>query len=158
MVHLPAVNTPQFDWCQTSLDHHPQPVPPIYQPEVCAKFILAAALDGRRDKVIGSWNKILVMAGRLFPGLGNQYAAIGAWDTQLTDQRVDPHRPVNLHEPADEHHDAGAHGIFDSKAGGFFDPSFLRSLPRTAKTFAVALRRTAEEKRRTYAAIAEEKS
>lgn len=157
MVHLPAVNTPQFDWCQTTLDHHPQPVPPIYQPEVCARFIVDTAIDGRRAKVIGSWNKLLVAAGSLFPGLGNQYAAIGAWDTQLTDQGVDPHRPVNLHEPADEEHDAGAHGIFDSKAGGFFDPSFLKSLPRTAKTFAVALRRTAEEKRRTYAAIAEEK-
>ena len=34
MVHLPAVNTPQFDWCETTLDHHPQPVPPIYQPEI----------------------------------------------------------------------------------------------------------------------------
>ena len=34
MVHLPAVNTPQFDWCQTTMDRHPQPVPPIYQPEI----------------------------------------------------------------------------------------------------------------------------
>jgi hypothetical protein len=57
----------------------------------------------------------------------------------------------------DEDHDAGAHGIFDAKAGGFFDPSFLKSLPHTAKTFAVALRGTAEEKRRTYSAIASEK-
>ncbi len=36
MVHLPAVNTPQFDWCETTLNRHPQPVPPIYQPEVAA--------------------------------------------------------------------------------------------------------------------------
>jgi NAD(P)-dependent dehydrogenase (short-subunit alcohol dehydrogenase family) len=153
MVHLPAVNTPQFDWCQTSLDHHPQPVPPIYQPEIPAKFILAAALDGRRTKVIGSWNKILVLAGRLFPGLGNQYAALGAWDTQLTDQTVSPDRPDNLRKPADDEIDAGAHGIFDAKAGGFFDPSFLKSLPTTARTFASALGRTAEEKARTYRAI-----
>ena len=62
MVHLPAVNTPQFDWCQTTMDRHPQPVPPIYQPEIPAKFIVQAALDGRRSKVIGSWNKLLVAA------------------------------------------------------------------------------------------------
>lgn len=157
MVHLPAVNTPQFNWCQTTLDHHPQPVPPIYQPELCARCIVDAAIDGRRAKVIGSWNKLLVAAGSIFPGLGNQYAALGAWDTQLTGQEVDPDRPVNLYKPADDERDAGAHGIFDSKAGGFFDPSFLKSLPKTARTFATAVKRTAEEKKRTYSAIMAEK-
>jgi len=146
MVHLPAVNTPQFDWCETTLDRHPQPVPPIYQPEVPAKAIVAVALDGRRSKVVGSWNKLLVLAGRLFPGLGNQYAALGAWETQLTDQKTSPDRPVNLYEPADGQKDYGAHGIFDDKAGGFFDPSFIKSLPTTARTFATALTRTVDEK------------
>jgi NAD(P)-dependent dehydrogenase (short-subunit alcohol dehydrogenase family) len=148
MVHLPAVNTPQFNWCETTLDRHPQPVPPIYQPELCAKFILAAALDGRRNKIIGSWNKLLVTAGQLFPGLGNQYAALGAWDTQLTDQPVSPGRRINLYKPADDEEDAGSHGIFDQKAGGFTDPSFLKTLPQVARTFAKALGRTVDEKRR----------
>ena len=154
MVHLPAVNTPQFDWCETTLDRHPQPVPPIYQPEVPAHYILEAALTGRPAKVVGSWNKLLVVAGRLFPGLGNQYAALGAWDTQLTSEPVAPDRPVNLFEPADAEQDHGAHGIFDDKAGGFFDPSFLKSLPATARTFVTAVARTAAEKRRVYAATA----
>ena len=157
MVHLPAVNTPQFDWCETTLDRHPQPVPPIYQPEVPARFIVAAALDGRRAKVVGSWNKVLVVAGRLFPGLGNQYAAIGAWDTQLTATPVSADRPNNLDKPADDVFDRGAHGIFDDKAGGFFDPSFLRALPTTARTFAAACGRTAREKAATYRAIAAER-
>src|SRR5664280_685119 len=86
MVHLPAVNTPQFGWCETTLDRHPQPVAPIYQPEVPAKYILQAALDGRRSKTLGSWNKMLVFTDTLFPGFGNQYAALAAWDGQLTDQ------------------------------------------------------------------------
>ncbi|MHB1930842.1 MAG: SDR family oxidoreductase [Acidimicrobiales bacterium] len=157
MVHLPAVNTPQFNWCQTTLDRHPQPVPPIYQPEVCARFILEAALDGRRDKVIGSWNKLLVVAGSLFPGLGNQYAAIGAWGSQLSDQPLQAGRPDNLREPADAARDAGAHGIFGDKAGGFLDPSFLSSLPTTAKTFAVAFGKLAREKQDTYRSIVEER-
>ena len=148
MVYLPAVNTPQFDWCKTTLRHHPQPVPPIYQPELIAKFILEAALTGRREKVIGSWNKLLVLAGRLFPGLGNQYAAIGAWDTQLTSESLSPDRPVNLYEPADADTDHGAHGSFDGKAGGFLDPSFLRSLPATAQKFVIALGRDIKGKRR----------
>ena len=37
MVQLPAVNTPQFEWCLTRMPHHPQPVPPIFQPEVPAE-------------------------------------------------------------------------------------------------------------------------
>ena len=147
MVYLPAVNTPQFDWCKTTLRRHPQPVPPIYQPELIAKFILEAALTGRREKVIGSWNKLLVLAGRLFPGLGNQYAAIGAWDTQLTAEPLSPDRPVNLYE-ADADTDHGAHGSFDGKAGGFLDPSFLKSLPATAQNFVIALTRDIKGKRR----------
>ena len=153
MVHLPAVNTPQFDWCETTLTKHPQPVPPIYQPEIPAKFILAAAIDGKPSRVVGSWNKVLVLAGRLFPELGNQFAALGAWETQLTDEQIPPNRPVNLYGPADESRDYGAHGIFDSKAGGFLDPSFLETLPRTARTFAEAVGRTLEVKVRTYRSI-----
>ena len=152
MVHLPAVNTPQFDWCENAMDKHPQPVPPIYQPEIPAKFILKAALDGRRSKVVGSWNKMLVAAGSVFPGLGNQYAALGAWSSQLTDKESDSDRPVNLWEPADADSDAGAHGIFDDQAGGFLDPSFLKTLPHTAKLFGKAVARTVAEKRRRIAA------
>jgi NAD(P)-dependent dehydrogenase (short-subunit alcohol dehydrogenase family) len=147
MVHLPAVNTPQFDWCSTAMAKHPQPVPPIYQPEVPARFILEAALDGRQMKVVGSWNKLLVLAGRLFPGLANQYAALGAWDTQLTQWPVSPERPVNLYSPVDTDEDPGAHGSFDDRAGGFLDPSFLKTLPKSAATFATALSRTAADKR-----------
>ena len=120
MVHLPAVNTPQFDWCQTTLDKHPQPVPPIYQPEMPAKAILDVALDGRREKIVGTWNKMLVVVDSLFRGVGNHYAAKAAWGAQLTDQRVSPNRPANLHHPVDEDRDFGAHGIFDSRAGGAF--------------------------------------
>lgn len=148
MVHLPAVNTPQFDWCETAMDRHPQPVPPIYQPEIPAKAILEAAIGGRRSKVVGSWNKLLVAAGSLFPGLANQYAAMGAWDSQLTSQPVSPGRPVNLWQPADSDRDAGAHGIFDDEAGGFLDPSFLETMPHTAVLFGKAVARTVAEKRR----------
>ena len=138
MVHLPAVNTPQFDWCHTTLDRHPQPVPPIYQPEIPAKFIVRVAMDGRRSKVIGAWNKLLVAAGQVAPGLGNHYAALGAWESQLTDEEVRPDRADNLRSPADADCDAGAHGMFDDKAGGFLDPSFLRTLPAAGRTFASA--------------------
>ena len=150
MVHLPAVNTPQFDWCRTSMNRHPQPVPPIYQPEVPARWIVQAALDGRRAKVIGSWNKLLVAAGQVMPGLGNQYAAIGAWDTQLTNQPIESPRTDNLRQPVDNERDHGAHGMFDDRAGGFTDPAFLKTLPAAAKTFGIAVGHTFRDKTRRF--------
>jgi NAD(P)-dependent dehydrogenase (short-subunit alcohol dehydrogenase family) len=146
MAHLPAVNTPQFDWCATSLPRHPQPVPPIYQPERAARSIVAAAVGERPVRVLGSWNKLLVFLGRLFPNLGNHYAALGAWQSQLTGDPISPDRPANLHHPVDGGQDWGAHGSFDGMAGGFTDPSFLRSLPSTAGTFVHALAATGAEK------------
>lgn len=150
MVHLPAVNTPQFDWCEVTLPTHPQPVPPIYQPEVAAKFIFQIALDGRRAKVVGSWNKLLVAAASVVPGVANHYAAVGAWESQLTDWPLQEGRAVNLRIPADDSADRGAHGAFDDKAGGFLDPSFLRSLPSTAQTLTRAVAATGREKSRRW--------
>ena len=145
MVHLPGVNTPQFDWCKSDFPTHPQPVPPVDQPEVAARAIVEVALDGRRSKVVGAWNKLVVMAGQLMPGVGNHYAASGAWETQLTDRPVSPDRPVNLRRPVDEGADHGAHGIFDAEAGGVLDPRFLRSLPQSGLTLGKALGGRARE-------------
>ena len=150
MVHLPAVNTPQFDWCQTVFDQHPQPAPPIYQPEIPAKFIVEVALDGRRDKVVGSWNKMLVAIAKVAPGLANQYAAIGAWESQLTSQEISPERPSNLHQPRDVDADHGAHGEFEHDAEGFLTPSFLKTLPEMAAKFGKAAAATVKDKRRRY--------
>jgi len=155
MVHLPAVNTPQFSWCRTSMDRQPQPVPPIYQPELCAKRIVRVALDGRRSTVIGAWNRALVAAGSIAPGFGNHYAALGAWESQLTDRPLPADRPDNLRSPVDAGRDHGAHGVFDEEAGGFLDPSFLRTLPNAGRTFARALVATARDRRRSRAARAE---
>jgi len=140
MVHLPAVNTPQFSWCKTTLRRHPKPVPPIYQPEIAADHIVQAALDGRRSRILGSWNKMLVLVDSLAPGVGNQYAALAAWDAQLTDETIDPDRSSNLMGPVDNDSDQGCHGVFDDQSGGMLDPSFLRSLPQTASLFGKAVR------------------
>ncbi len=146
MVHLPAVNTPQFDWCKTLTDRRPMPVPPIYEPELAASTIVDVALDGRRSKVLGSWNKLLAAAAQVSPALATQFAARGAWGTQLTSRPVRPGDPVNLDDPCDDSVDFGAHGRFDDDAGGFLDPSYLRTLPSTARTFVEALRATIRER------------
>ena len=119
MVQLPAVNTPQFDWVLARLPHHPQPVPPIYQPEVAARAIVYAAEHPRRREywVAGSTAATLV-ANRLAPGLLDRYLARTGYDSQQTDQPTDPQRPVNLWAPADGPggRDFGAHGSFGARA------------------------------------------
>src|ERR1051325_951736 len=49
MIQLPALNTPQFSWVKSKLPNKPQPVPPIYQPEVAAEAILWAADNDRPE-------------------------------------------------------------------------------------------------------------
>ena len=43
IAQMPAVNTPQFSWVRSRLPRHPQPVAPIYEPEVAAQGVVFAA-------------------------------------------------------------------------------------------------------------------
>ena len=47
MVQLPGINTPQFDWARAHVGRHPQPVAPVFEPEVPARAILRAAREGK---------------------------------------------------------------------------------------------------------------
>ena len=114
MVQMPAVNTPQFSWVLSRLPRHPQPVPPIYQPEVAAKAVLHAADHPRRREYwVGSTTAATLAANALMPGLLDRYLGRTGFDAQQTAQPRDPQAPVNLWEPADRDQDFGAHGIFD---------------------------------------------
>jgi NAD(P)-dependent dehydrogenase (short-subunit alcohol dehydrogenase family) len=128
-VHLPAVNTPQFGWCRSKLDHHPQPVPPIYQPEVAARTVADAVDRPPRHQLLGTWNWMIVRLSQLMPGVGDHYLARTGVEGQQTDQQIGPDRPDSLFEPVDDDHDVGAHGVFDDRADGVLQLQFLRSVP-----------------------------
>jgi short-subunit dehydrogenase len=148
IVHLPAVNTPQFGWCQTTFARHPRPVAPIYQPEVVADHIVAAALKSRTPShVVGAWNKLIVAAASIAPDLATHYAALTGFTSQLSDQPVQPGRRANLWSPADDDVDHGAHGIFGDEAHGVSDPHFLRTLPHTVGQLVRAARACARHRR-----------
>src|SRR3954469_3913912 len=111
MVHLPAMNTPQFDWCRTKLPGNPQPVPPIYQPEVAARAIVWASSHRRREVYVG-WPTVKAIYGQqVAPSYADRYLAKNAYDGQQTTEPVSPQRPDNLFEPAEG--DYSAHGRFD---------------------------------------------
>lgn len=119
MVHMPAVNTPQFDWVESKLPHHAQPVPPIYQPEIAASaLVYAADHPRRREYWVGGSTVGTILANRLTPGLLDRYLARTGYESQQTDEPRDPRQPANLWRPADgeDGHDYGAHGDFDADA------------------------------------------
>lgn len=113
MLHLPAVNTPQFEVMRNRLGKHARPVPPIYQPEVIAKAFLHAVAHPKRELWIG-WSTIAAILGqRLVPGLLDRYLAKMALDAQTTN-RLPPTHVDNL--TASLPGDRGAHGPFDDEA------------------------------------------
>ncbi len=114
MVQLPALNTPQFEWSRIRFSKQPQPVPPIYQPEVAAEAIVFAAGARRREVWVGGWNAFLMLANKLAPGVGDRYLARTGFASQFLDEPVDPERPDNLFRPVPG--DFGAHGRFDDRA------------------------------------------
>ncbi len=121
VVQMPAVNTPQFSWVRSRLPDKPQPVPPIYQPEVAARGVVYAAdHPARREYWVGASTAATLAANKLAPALLDRYLARTGYKAQQTDQADDPGRPDNLLEPVDGPAgvDHGAHGSFDDRAHG----------------------------------------
>ncbi len=118
LVQSPAVNTPQFSWVLSRLPKRPQPVPPIYQPEVMAEAITFAAAHPRRKQYwVGASTVGTVLAQRLAPAILDRYLARTGYRSQQTDSDERP-RENNLWSPVDRAggRDFGAHGVFDDRA------------------------------------------
>jgi NAD(P)-dependent dehydrogenase (short-subunit alcohol dehydrogenase family) len=119
VVQMPAVNTPQFSWVRSRLPNHPQPVPPIYQPEVAARGVLFAAdHPDRKEYWVGASTVATLLANRVVPAVLDRYLARTGYRSQQTGQKVAADRPDNLLHPVDgcDGHDHGPHGIFDDKS------------------------------------------
>lgn len=114
MVQLCAFNTPQFEWGRTCMPARPQPVAPIFQPELAAEAIVWAATHERRELWVGFPTAKAIIGTRLFPGFADRLAARRAWEGQLASEPLPLRRPDNLYHPVDEVH--GAHGRFDDRA------------------------------------------
>ncbi|HEX7161059.1 MAG TPA: SDR family oxidoreductase [Trebonia sp.] len=119
VVQMPAVNTPQFSWVLSRLPRSPQPVPPIYQPEVAAKGVVYAADHPRRKEYwVGGSTVGTILAQKLAAPVLDRYLARTGYKSQQTGKRAAPDRPGNLWEPVDQPpgSDHGAHGSFDGQS------------------------------------------
>lgn len=117
MVQLPAVNTPQFDWCLSKLDEHPQPVPPIYQPQVPAEAVYHASQLRRREIFCGGSAAAVILGNRVAPGLGDRYLARTGYKSQQDPSLpYDRNRPHNLFQPVPG--EADTRGSFTGSSKG----------------------------------------
>lgn len=133
MVQLPALNTPQFSWVKSRLPNEPQPVPPIFQPEVAARAICWAAHNERRELYVG-WPTVKAIVGdKLAPGFADWYLARNGYEAQQTPEPVSADRQDNLWEPVPGDH--GAHGNFDERASDA-SPQLWLTTHRTAVALA----------------------
>jgi NAD(P)-dependent dehydrogenase (short-subunit alcohol dehydrogenase family) len=114
MVQLSAFNTPQFDWADCHMDRAPQPLPPIFQPEVAAGAIVWAADHNRRELWVG-WPAVKAILGnRVMPGVLDRMMARSAFAGQLSRDLLAPDRPDNLYHAVPGDH--GAQGRFSARA------------------------------------------
>jgi NAD(P)-dependent dehydrogenase (short-subunit alcohol dehydrogenase family) len=113
MVHMPALNTPQFGWVRSRLPKHPQPVPPIFQPEVGARAVGYVVQHPRRRTAVSWRTSAIALGNAIWPRGLDWFVA----RTGVQGQQTDDNLPVygdNLDKPVQE--DIGAHGSFDDRA------------------------------------------
>ena len=130
-IHMPAMNTMQFDWVKNRLPHNPQPVPPIFQPEVAAAVVVHAgyAKHPRREYWVGMPTGEAIVGQKFIPGLLDKYLGrTGYKSQQIQSEPRDPDTPNNLYQYVPGKHSA---------RGKFSD----RSAHTSAEAFASVHRR-----------------
>lgn len=137
MAQMPALNTPQFSWVKSKLPKEPQPLPPVYQPEVGARAVAWMARHPRREMWVGSSTLQAMIGERLAPGLLDHYLAQKAYSGQQADSQLDPSRLDNLWKPFPGNYQI--HGSFGEMAKTWSFQSFLSRHRWAVGLFAGAL-------------------
>jgi hypothetical protein len=113
-VHMPAMNTTQFDWVKNRMPNDTQPVPPIFEPELAAEVVVEAGTvqHPRREYWVGSPTVLAIVVQKFIPGLLDRYLGkTGYKSQQIQGEPKDPDAPNNLYEYVPGVH--SARGKFD---------------------------------------------
>jgi NAD(P)-dependent dehydrogenase (short-subunit alcohol dehydrogenase family) len=112
MVHLPALNTPQFDVARSHMGSRPRPLGTIYQPELAARAIVWAAQHRRRELWVGASTEQAIYGTRLAPALLDWI--LGKRAVKGQQSALPPPAADNLFSALPG--DRGARGRFDRQA------------------------------------------
>jgi len=139
MIQMPAMNTPQFDWARRHIAQQPQPAPPIYAPEACAKAVLwAAKHPGRREVWVGKPTFEAIIANKLFPAIMDYYMAHRAFEGQFEEPAEGRDTQGNLFEPLKKFHNIEGHFSSRQRSKVFwFGTSWWQEVMLTAFVLAV---------------------
>jgi NADP-dependent 3-hydroxy acid dehydrogenase YdfG len=99
-IQMPAMNTTQFDWVKNRMPNDTQPVPPIYEPELAAKVVVAAGFskNPRREYWVGAPTVAAIVGQKFIPGLLDRYLGkTGYKSQQIPNEPKDPNAPNNLY-------------------------------------------------------------
>lgn len=108
-----SIDTPLFEKSKTFLGVEPQPIPPVYTPDVVARAILSAAEEPVRDLIVGGMGKVVSLGEKLSPRLTDKYMERSTFESQKTGRRALADRPSNLYEPLPD--DGGERGHFEGR-------------------------------------------
>jgi NAD(P)-dependent dehydrogenase (short-subunit alcohol dehydrogenase family) len=109
-----GINTPQFDRGRQKLGLQPQPVPPIYQPEIVAEATLHCCEHPQRELPVTWGCQKLLWGQKLSPRAGDLMLLRIGWSEQTTGEPKPVDTPDNLWESLPG--DPGARGRFDARA------------------------------------------
>ena len=85
LVKPSSIDTPLFEKSRSLIGTEPQPIPPVYAPEVVARVILAAAERPIRDVIAGGMGKVVSLGEKLSPRLTDKVH--GAKHVRFTEDR-----------------------------------------------------------------------
>lgn len=132
MVHLPAMNTPQFSWVRTKFQYKPHPVGPIFQPEVAAREVVRISGTDERLSFVGFSTLKTSLKNKIAPSYLDSYFAEEGIYEQFSDDLENPDREDNLWESYPGDYDT--HGDLDDEAHEF---SVYNSLINNRKPIAI---------------------
>lgn len=138
MVQLPGLNTTQFDWNDNEFDRHPQPVAPVFQPEVAGRAIAYVVDHPRRNMWVGISTAYTILGNRLVPWFVDRYLAKTGVSGQLSNEDGSRYGS-NVFTPRDDDNDRGSHGIFDAKSHASDPWSWISMRRNTIVLAAVAI-------------------
>ena len=131
-----SIDTPLFEKAKSLLGVEPQPIPPVYAPEVVARVILDAAERPVRDVIAGGMGKVLSLGETLSPRLTDKYMERSTFDSQKTNAPLAGGRPNNLHAPVAR--DGGERGHFRGRVHEWSAYTAAARHPRVAALIGTA--------------------
>jgi NAD(P)-dependent dehydrogenase (short-subunit alcohol dehydrogenase family) len=135
LVKPASVDTPFFQKARTYLGVEPQPVPPVYAPEVVSEVILHAAQHPLRELIAGGSGAKL-SAARFAPRVADLYMERSTFESQSTPEPVAADRADNLYAPvADDGGERGRTWSGHTRASSLYTKAFLH--PRVTATAAL---------------------